>query len=235
MFRILATLILSLLTVYITGCPHAGKVSTDEATQENVLVKLLRTDPEHLFQIKPDTTLTLYFDGVPTDFTSSTGEAIVTGKTVEVVLRKGDFIGGSPHVRIGWRENKQTPITWKHLALGDNGHLVWTSKNLPTKHMKWLDAIEIDSVETQEGVPVNFLRADPPNQSSIVGVDTITLYFDNRPTHVKIMKASWCISKAIVKGNTVEVSRNPTRRSPYIGFTVRWRDGNQQLNYKTIE
>lgn len=62
----------------------------------DIPVKLLRTEPERLSQIKPDTTITLYFQGVPIDFKSSTGDVIVKGNGVAFTVRKGDFIGGTP-------------------------------------------------------------------------------------------------------------------------------------------
>ena len=80
---------------------------------------------------------------------------------------------------------------------------------------------------------MNFLRADPPDGSPINKVETITLYFDNRPTHVKITKASRYVSKAIVRGNTVEISITHPIGSPHVHFTVSWTGGKKkQLIYE---
>ena len=76
-----------------------------------------------------------------------------------------------------------------------------------------------------------YLRTDPPESTSIHDTDTITLYFDNRPTDVKITKASEEITKAIVRGNTVEISNTHPGGKPYIHFTVTWRDGKKRLEY----
>lgn len=78
---------------------------------------------------------------------------------------------------------------------------------------------------------MNFLRADPPKGSPINKVETITLYFDNRPTHVKITKASRYVSQAIVRGNTVEISIAHPISSPYVHFTVSWIGGKKRLVY----
>ena len=80
-------------------------------------------------------------------------------------------------------------------------------------------------------MPVNFLRSDPKEGFSIIGVETITLYFDNRPTDVKITKASEEIHQAIVKSNTVEVSLTQPVFVPDIQFTVTWAGGKVMLFY----
>lgn len=78
---------------------------------------------------------------------------------------------------------------------------------------------------------VNFLRSDPKEGFSIIGVETITLYFNNRPTDVKITEASEEIHQAIVKGNTVEVSLTQPVFVPDIQFTVTWAGGKVRLFY----
>lgn len=80
-------------------------------------------------------------------------------------------------------------------------------------------------------MPVNFLRSDPADGFSIIGVETIRLYFDNRPTDVKITKASEDIHRAIVKGNTVEVSITQPVFARYIHFTITWSGGTARLVY----
>ena len=86
-------------------------------------------------------------------------------------------------------------------------------------------------MQPQPGVPVNFLRSDPTKGFSIIGVDTVILYFDNRPTDVKIKEASEEITKAIVKGNTVEISIKQPVFVPDIHFTVTWTGGKVGLYY----
>lgn len=86
-------------------------------------------------------------------------------------------------------------------------------------------------MQPQPGVAVNFLRSDPTEGFSIIGVDTIILYFDNRPTDVKIKEASEEITKAIVKGNTVEISIKQPVFVPDIHFTVTWAGGKVLLYY----
>ena len=75
------------------------------------------------------------------------------------------------------------------------------------------------------------MRSDPKADFSIIGIKTITLYFDNRPTDVKITEASRYVNKAIVKGNTVEVSLTHPIIAPYIHFTVSWQGGKKKLIY----
>ena len=81
---------------------------------------------------------------------------------------------------------------------------------------------------------MNFLRSDPPDLSPINKVETITLYFDNRPTKVKITQASRYVSKAIVKGNTVEISITHPIGSPYVHFTTSWTGGKKRLVYEFV-
>ena len=237
MLRMLVRLFASLFVLCVSGCGDA-KVRSGETPQASVRVELLRTEPAYLSEIKPDTAITLYFQGVPIDFKSSTGDVSVRGETVTFTVRKGDFIGEYPRVRVGWRTGRQIPMQWKRLTVEDTGEkLAWTSKKIPGLSTRWLAAIETDGVEPKENMPVNFLRADPPSGSLITDTDTLTLYFDNRPRHVHILQAPSYISRAIVKGNTVEVSCKPTKTTrmfPTMSFRVKWTDGNQLLYYKNF-
>lgn len=228
-FRIVAILIVSLLAGYTSGCGHVTVVqkATDEVHQEDVPITLMRTEPKNVSQIKPGSTITLYFDDVPINFAATTDNEVVKGKIVELTVSEENFSGGAPDLLIGWRNAPWTPFLRKRLTVGEDGNIVWRSEETPPRpgemHTKRLNAIEIDEVQTQEGVIANLLRADPPDGNSIVGVDTITLYFDARPTNVKITDAATCISKVIVSGNTVEVSitdpKGPLRYTP---LTVWW-------------
>lgn len=239
MFGIFVRLLASLFMLYAGGCGNA-KVRTDETTQAYVPVELLRTEPAYLSEIKPDTPITLYFQGVPIDFKSSTGDVIVKGQTVTFTVRKGDFIGGYPCVRVGWRTGRRIPMRWNRLTIEDDLQtLTWTSKPLPSKSTRWVAAIEADAVEPKKSMPVKFLRAEPPLGTLITDTDPILLYFDNRPRHVQIMKAPYYISKAIVKDNTVEISQTPEaisrpRRFAGMSFWVKWTDGNQRVYYKNF-
>ncbi len=222
------------LTILFFSCIGIGNADLDNA---DIPVKLLRTEPERLSQIKPDTTITLYFQGVPIDFKSSTGDAIVKGNSVAFTVRKGDFIGGKPVLRVGWKV-KGLPLRWHRLALEDDLQtLTWTSKRLPSKSTLWLDAIETDAVAPKKNMPAKLIRVDPPRDSLITDTDTITLYFDNRPKHFKVVNAPYYISKAILKDNTVEIFQTPktvsrARRFGGTSFWVKWTDGNQWLYYK---
>lgn len=238
----LARLLASLFVLYISGCGDA-KTRTDETPQAYVSVKLLRTEPAYLSEIKPDTAITLYFQGVPIDFTSSTGDVILKGQTVTFTVRKSDFIRGRPLVTIRWRTERKGRMKWKRLTIEDDDlqTLTWTSKALPgPTDLMWKDAIETDGGGPEKNMPVKFLRSEPPVGSWITDTDTIILYFQNRPKHVKIMKYDRHISQAIVKGNTVEISPNPQTRSRsrklggQTSFWVKWTDDNQYLYYKNF-
>ena len=78
---------------------------------------------------------------------------------------------------------------------------------------------------------MNFLRSEPKAGFSIIGVKTIRLYFANRPSDVKLTEASRYVSKAVVKGHTVEVSIAQPVIAPYIHFTVSWSGGKVKLTY----
>ena len=225
---------LTLLFFSFIGIADVGLDNAD------IPIKLLRTEPERLSQIKPDTTITLYFQGVPIDFKSSTGDVIVKGNSVAFTVRKGDFIGGDPVVRVGWKV-KGMPIRWHRLALEDDLQtLTWTSKPLPSKSTLWLDVIETDAVAPEKNMPVKLIRVEPPLGSLITDTDTITLYFDNRPKHAKVVNApNYIISKAILKGNTIEIFQKPktvswARRFARMSFWVKWTDGNKFLYYKNF-
>lgn len=84
-------------------------------------------------------------------------------------------------------------------------------------------------------MPVNLLRSEPLDSHSIFGVDTIILYFDNRPTEVKITEAPEYVSKAIVTGNTVEISITQPIVKDHIQFKVTWADGVEWFGYQTFE
>lgn len=237
----LVRLLASLFVLYVGGCGDA-KVRTHETLQAYVPVKLLRTEPENLAEIKPDTPMTLYFQGMPIDFKSSTGDVIVKGNTVAFTVRKSDFIRGHPVVTIRWRTERGGRMKSKRLTIEEDLQtLMWTSKALPgPTNLMWNDAIETDGVGPEKNTPVKFLRAVPPLGSLITDTDTIILYFDNRPKAVKIMKLDRHISKAIVKGNTVEISPNPQThsRARKLGgstiFWVKWTDGNHYIHYKNF-
>ena len=78
-------------------------------------------------------------------------------------------------------------------------------------------------------MPAKFVRSEPEEGYSVFGVDPIVLYFDNRPTHVKITGVLEHINKAIVRGNTVEVSIRQPPLARFIEFTVAWAGGKQGL------
>jgi hypothetical protein len=84
-------------------------------------------------------------------------------------------------------------------------------------------------------VPAKFVRSEPEEGYSVFGVDPIVLYFDNRPTHVKITGVLEHINKAIVRGNTVEVSIRQPPLARFIEFTVTWADGKEGLIFETDE
>ena len=231
MFRFLAIFIAFLLLMCLTGCHPAEKVSFDDVPEIDAPVRLLGTAPEYLVELQPDTTLTLYFDAVPKNFWASTQEAVVRGKTVVVTLRKGDFKGEFPDLRIKWDPNGSD--LWRLIGDAD-WKVVWTANSLPSKRTKWFAAIDTADGATESQGPVRFLRADPPEGQLVSGADIIRLYFDKRPRHVTLMNGSFCIQQAIVKGNTVEVSLDFPPGWPFksFGFTLRWTDANRSFTYK---
>ncbi|MXY27818.1 hypothetical protein F4Y59_06625 [Candidatus Poribacteria bacterium] len=77
------------------------------------------------------------------------------------------------------------------------------------------------------------MKSEPLEGYSLFGVDTVVLYFDNRPTHVKITGDLDNIERAVVRGNTVEVPINQPPTGRFIDFTVTWADGKQGLIFKT--
>ena len=82
-------------------------------------------------------------------------------------------------------------------------------------------------------MPAKFIRSEPAEGNTVFDVDTVVLYFDNRPTDVKIKEASKYIEQAIVKNNTVEISIDHPISKRYIEFIVTWADGERWLLFPT--
>lgn len=101
------------------------------------------------------------------------------------------------------------------------------------KTKKSLDAIEVDDIQPRPGVPAQFVKSEPESGASVFDVNTVIIYFDNRPTDVKITNASKQIEAAIVRGNTVEVSINQPALGHHVEFTVAWADGERSLVFTT--
>lgn len=78
-----------------------------------------------------------------------------------------------------------------------------------------------------------FVRSEPAEGNTVFDVDTVVLYFDNRPTDVKIKEASKYIEQAIVKNNTIEISIDHPISKHYIEFIVTWADGERWLQFPT--
>ena len=99
MIRILTILILSLLAVHIIGC------GDDEVEKEGPVNLVSITPPPGLDnKIASNATITLAFDGVPTDVASTAGKVATSGKTV---LIKGPFTPGSLEFTVSWKDSTQ--------------------------------------------------------------------------------------------------------------------------------
>ena len=99
MFRTLATLIICLLAVCIGGCYQDEQVDTP--------VNFLRAEPEPFSLINSNNTITLYFDGIPTNFTSNVGDVVVKGKTVEITITEKDFKDHYVAVKVAWADRNR--------------------------------------------------------------------------------------------------------------------------------
>ena len=82
-------------------------------------------------------------------------------------------------------------------------------------------------------MPAQFVKSEPELGESVFDVDTVIIYFDTRPTDVKITNASKQVEKAVVRGNTVEVSINQPALGHHVEFTIAWADGEQSLVFTT--
>lgn len=79
MFKIFVASIVSFFAVYISDCSHnANKI------QEEMPVNLLSVEPPNGSDVQLLGSITLTFDGVPTDVTSTMGTVTVSGKTVVI-------------------------------------------------------------------------------------------------------------------------------------------------------
>lgn len=83
-------------------------------------------------------------------------------------------------------------------------------------------------------MPANFLRSDPPDGSSIVGVDTVIVYLDGVPIDGKYYNhTSKIFGDVIVKGKTIEFLIPHPIREPSISFTVSWAGKNKIIRNST--
>ena len=211
MFRTVIILIVSLFAVHISGCGH------DEAEiQEDLTTNLLQVTPSIGSQLKSSDPIVLTFDSIPTRVASTAGVVAVSGKTVMI---HGPFLPGGLNLTVTWE--------------GGSKELNFRVPVGPKKDTKSLDAIEVDDIQPREGVPAKFVRSEPLEGYSVFGVDPVVLYFDNRPTHVKITGDLEDIDRAVVRGNTVEVFIDQPPIGPLVGFTVTWSDGKKGLIFGT--
>lgn len=105
MFRISSILILiaGLLIFYSIGCgDDEGEVETQKVEPVN-LVSVI-PPPGEDNAIEPNATITLSFDGIPTDVTSTAGKITVSGKTV---LIDGPFTPGTLEIIVTWTDGTQ--------------------------------------------------------------------------------------------------------------------------------
>lgn len=93
MFRLLATLIVGLLAVYISSCdPDTAEI------EEDVPVNFVSATPPG-GDIAGNASITLTFDNEPTGVTSTAGNITVTGKTVVI---DGPFNPGDLDFTVAW-------------------------------------------------------------------------------------------------------------------------------------
>ena len=95
MLRILSTLLTGLLAVYISGCVP------DDTEYEDAPVHFVSITPRNDESIGVNTTLTLTFDGVPLNLTSSPGKVTVDGRTAQI---EGPFMPGPLEIIVTWTD-----------------------------------------------------------------------------------------------------------------------------------
>ena len=93
MLRILPILLSGLLAVY--GCVP------DDPKYENWSVHFVSVTPRSGESIAANTTLTLTFDGIPINLTSSAGQVTVDGTTAKI---DGPFTPGPLEIIVGWTD-----------------------------------------------------------------------------------------------------------------------------------
>lgn len=105
MLRILSTLLAGLLAVY--DCVP------DDAEYENPPVHFVSVSPRSGETIATNATLTLTFDGVPINLTSSAGKVTVNGRTSYI---DGPFTPGPLEIIVAW--TYQT-VRLTHIIVGE--------------------------------------------------------------------------------------------------------------------
>lgn len=93
MLRLLSTLLVGLLAVY--GCVP------DDYEYGEAPVHFVSVTPRSGESIAANTTLTLTFDGVPVNLTSSAGKVTVHGKTAKI---DGPFTPGPLEILVAWTD-----------------------------------------------------------------------------------------------------------------------------------
>ncbi|MDE0424806.1 hypothetical protein F4Y59_15225 [Candidatus Poribacteria bacterium] len=93
MLRILSTLLAGLLAVY--GCVP------DDYEYGEAPVHFVNVTPRSGESISANTTLTLIFDGVPINLTSSAGKVTVDGRTAKI---DGPFTPGPLEILVAWTD-----------------------------------------------------------------------------------------------------------------------------------
>ena len=101
MFRILFILIAGFLVVYITSCGDE-EVKAEKEVPVNLMSVIPPLGEDN--KISSNTTITLSFDGVPADITSTIGKVTVSGKTV---LIDGPFTPGPLEITVTWANGTQ--------------------------------------------------------------------------------------------------------------------------------
>ena len=105
MLRIFSTLLVGLLVVY--GCVP------DDYEYEEAPVHFVSVAPRSGESISANTTLTLTFDGMPLNLTSSVGKVTVEGRTAKI---DGPFTPGPLEILVGWT-NETVRLTY--VVVGD--------------------------------------------------------------------------------------------------------------------
>ena len=118
MLRILALLLTSLLAAsMLVGCGHDDV----EVVEEDVPVNFLWANPPSRAVIGPKTTITLTFDGMPINITSSNGKVTVSKETAVI---SGPFAG--PYGKmvewtITWKDGTQKLLYYIAVVCADEG------------------------------------------------------------------------------------------------------------------
>ncbi|MYC77476.1 formylglycine-generating enzyme family protein [Candidatus Poribacteria bacterium] len=183
MFRIFSILMASFLVVYSNGC-DAEEVEVEKEMPVNLVSVIPSPGLDN--EIEPNATITLSFDGTPTDVTSTAGKVTISDKTV---LIDGPFTPGPLEITVTWADGTQklnytvfVPAVPQGMVLIPAGEFQMGSNDAKANvdeqpvHTVYVDAFYMDETEVTNAEYQKFVLENPDWQKG-----RVLIKFQNLP------------------------------------------------------